>query len=263
MNSDNRPKATSIEDFASFTAHVQDHCRDDLILFRGQREDWKLLPRIARVRMHGGFLAGEAEMFREFKRQCAPHIPRTLTSDWDLLTLAQHHGMATRLLDWTANPLAALWFAVEIPAARAPATEGAVVWIFRPPHEEILDGGRRNGSPFAKKYTVVFKPNFVTPRIVAQSGWFTAHKYLKDRGRFGTLDINPRYRDRLQKLTIAPKAFADMRYHLDRFGVHRGSLFPDLDGVAKHVEWLHTRLEDESESLPRKRSRLRIAARRV
>ena len=37
-------------------------------------------------------------------------------NQWELMSLAQHHGMATRFLDWTENPLLAMWFAVAKPA---------------------------------------------------------------------------------------------------------------------------------------------------
>ena len=235
----------AVTSFAHYLSLIEEHADGGLLLFRGQARDETLLPRIARVRFRGGDpRAMERRMLAEFKRQSLPFLARPHDNDWDWLALAQHHGLATRLLDWTTNPLAAMWFVVNHPPAD---TLDGVVWIFPVPTEDIITGemiGRGRPGPFEGTRTKVFQPNLITQRIFAQCGWFTVHK-PGGRGQFIPLEEQRPHRRKLAKLSVPPHLFADFRGRLDRFGVNHATMFPDLDGVGRNILWAHSFLEDE------------------
>jgi len=231
-----------IEGLSDYTEFLETKFDEDYLLFRGQREDWPLLPKIARVKPRRGLLKDERRMFEAFQREGAAHLSPFPTNEWDLLAIAQHHGLATRLLDWTKNPLAALWFAVRKPAASTSAP--AVVWAYSPGDDDLVKDFEKS-SPFSGERTNVFEPRHITARIRAQDGAFTVHKYLKDRPGFVAFQNNRAQLGKLTKVLISAERFAELRYQLDRCGIHDASLFPDLDGLSKRVQWSNTLYGDE------------------
>jgi hypothetical protein len=236
-------KTKEIVSLSDYIDYVEKECQKDYILFRGQRADYPLAPKITRINCRGNLLQCELQMLEKFKRFSKPHLNRPPTNDWEWLSLAQHHGMATRLLDWSLNPLAALWFAVERPIDKGGY---GVVWIFDAPEKDILKPSQLiTKSPFEGQRTSIYQPDIMTARIQSQSGWFTVHKYIAKNKGFVPLEKNRLYKNNLRKIKIPAEAFQNLRYHLDRLGVNRMLMFPDLDGIAKHVEWLKSFDEDE------------------
>jgi hypothetical protein len=198
-------------------------------LFRGHADiDWELQPAIDRdeFRMCHDRISRDAHerlAFSEFKRRARPHLDRVPPDDWEYLAPARHHGVPTRLLDWTENPLAALFFAVE---ARA-ATHSAV-WAY--PYferDEMLDIAT-NPDPIEYQQFKLYRPPHIHPRVATQSGLFTVHppKYKTMTNLWG---------NDLSRIRIPNKHRERIRTELQRLGVDRASLFPDLDGVGALV----------------------------
>ena len=79
-------------------------------VFRGQSQHWPLKPSVARLNRYKPEL--EILLLNEFKRHSVSHFnTNSISDEWNWLALAQHHGLPTRLLDWTYNPLVAAYFA--------------------------------------------------------------------------------------------------------------------------------------------------------
>ena len=81
--------------------------------FLGMCGDWDLSTSLQRLRHPLATLRTvEKVMFRNF-RKYAYHEAASVKSEWEWLSLAQHHGLPTRLLDWTYSPFVAMHFATN------------------------------------------------------------------------------------------------------------------------------------------------------
>lgn len=94
--------------------------------------------------------------------------------------------------------------------------------------------------------TKVFEPRHVTSRVIVQHGAFTVHKYVSDEKGFIPLERNVQQKQLLEKIEVPNHFFASLRYQLERCGLHDASLFPDLDGLSRHIEWQHVFFSDEN-----------------
>lgn len=159
----------SVEELvASTESLVRDS--ENYVLFRGQSNNNPLLPKVARNNPNKDTTKLEIKMIKEFRRRLARERDIAAMDDWDILVYAQHHGLSTRLLDWTTNPLFALWFA----CSDYKSSSDGYIFLLSAQDEALLDTSVEK-DPFKIKKTYIVKPNVNNSRIRAQSGWFTVH----------------------------------------------------------------------------------------
>ena len=208
-------------------------------LFRGQNGDFPLLPSIARFSPKRNTSKLENAMLAEFKRRIRLMSSFQFECEWDLLVYAQHFGMKTRLLDWTTNPLIAIWFACSNTLKRT----DRFLYILNHSENLILEN-KDTISPFDIANVKVIIPNLNNERIIAQSGWFTAHHYSEDLNQFVPLEENKLIAKNLLKILIPKNLTGDILEELNILGVNHNHIFPDVEGLCNHINWRFERILD-------------------
>jgi FRG domain-containing protein len=166
---------------------------------------------------------------------------------------AQHHGLPTRLLDWTYSPLVAAHFATVDQGLNSDRVVWRLDWkrvhrCFHLPElalpiqdlEGIL-GGEGPMTPWAlfgglegsKEFACMFEPPSLNARIVAQSATFTLCS--DKRQSFDRFLDSHGLGAALTRFIIPAGEAARFRDQLDLVSVDERRLFPDLDGVAAEM----------------------------
>ena len=203
-------------------------------LFRGQDRKGNLLPSIARENPAIDTKSTELKMLEQLSLLAATFLLLPHDTVLDKLVTAQHFGMKTRLLDWTSNPLVALWFACSEKA-------DGDVYIYALDTEDLLFENLYKSDPFSHASTKVFQPRMNNPRIIAQDGWFTLHQFSQENQGWISLEQNKEISNKLMEFVIPEPTRKEMLNALNRHGTSVRTLFPDLAGVCQYINWKHQR----------------------
>lgn len=207
------------------------------VVFRGQGADLPLTPKLCRLSAKADLLSVERMILQEFKRSNPLLIqPHGALDDWDYLTLGQHFGLPTRLVDWSDNALTALWFAVSAHMADcAQPPDYALVWMLLAGEEDFVLN-LEDIHPFEVPATKLFRPRLIKQRINNQSGLFTitssddiVHKRYMNESHC--------YSEKLIKLKIPSRNIPGLRNDLNTLGVNAFSIFPELEGLCAFLQW--------------------------
>ena len=234
------------------TAEVIEELGSDRPFFRGHGDSsWRLMPELGR------FVLGthkvnilEQNTYFDFLIRAGALIPSGGDS-WSTLFTMQHHGLPTRLLDWSETFSVALYFAL-----REGGGDGTV-WVLDPfklnkattNREEIMHPGdlKRSYDDYYIARTeplegdvVAISPLRHNPRVSQQRAGFTLHDNL-DRP---LEDLHP---EALVRIDIPAKVRADAGKFLKLAGISEFALFPDFDGLARELR------RDRFEALEKKK----------
>ncbi|MCD4697690.1 MAG: FRG domain-containing protein [Bacteroidales bacterium] len=224
--------------------------------------NYELIPRLYRKKPKqkiSDLVELEYKLMTRFRQRSIPFHDKTLENDWEYLFFMQHHGVPTRLLDWSENPFIAFYFAVitnhfNVADKKIKYTNPASIWILDPVvwnrsslKEQSFDQGiistcdeEINGYKPMQKFTginelpIAVYGTHNSPNIVAQRGVFTI--FGQNMQPMEKIYEKENYtKDYLIKITLNKSVLPKMRASIFNYGITESVVFPDLQGLAKEI----------------------------
>ena len=236
------PRTVTVNSLSAFEHEVRDLKPHRPIpfrkkLFRGQTNDWPLLPSLFRLysRKVDQIRAKEAEILDRLKARIPRHTPLRPDNDWDWLSFGQHYGLKTRMLDWSEDPLIALFFALENLPPKP------TVYVYPAPMNRLISSSddKKSESPFAQNHTRIVSPSVHSVRVRLQKGCHTSHA-LHEAKKGNPKIVIPLlhmtwYQEHMCVISVPPSAVAAIRKELADKGVYHSSVYGDFDKICSKI----------------------------
>jgi len=237
-----------------FRGHRDAHFRLEPSLYRGKKE---VITGAGRIQLRHYELNDENLAIKEFKKRVSSSYANYNLSDIDYLYMMQHHGIETRLLDFSTNPLIALFFSV----AESKRTENqfkkshysqkldefaedcSSVFCINPKtinkvsfgKEKIIDLSYVKFKDIQNLLTpVCIEPtdNSISTRLKTQNG-----KFVLFGSEVNPLDWYDVPRQTMLKILIPNSKRERILFNLDKkFDINYTTVYPDIEGIKLYVK---------------------------
>jgi hypothetical protein len=212
----------------------------------------------ALIRLGGDFERMENHLLRNFRKYARRDVVEQDTA-WHWLSLAQHHGLPTRLLDWTISPLVAAHFTTSDTHLY---DQPGIIWMVNSRRAHALAPKilraelEREGADYftvemlaravpdltdldaltPPEFVLFFEPPSTNDRITNQFALFSTMPGARANLN-AWLDSHP---DLWRKLVIPPELKWEVRDKLDQANITERVLFPGLDGLSRWQKRYYT-----------------------
>lgn len=224
---------TVVSSTIEFLEEIKDY--GPMMMFRGQsNQKWPLVPSIVRyadtIDGYDDINGLEDHLLHRFQQFGMPFKDFRNLEKLEKLVHAQHYGLPTRLLDWSTNPLKALFFAVE--DYNHDSVDGAV-YVTSPSSWNEGTSKDINLDDY-----VAFFPELLHERISAQDACLLSFPLPVNSMTVAPLTSKnlPKHLDCLEKIIIKKEYKIEIRRQLSILGVNHRTVYPGLEGTTKWIK---------------------------